>query len=451
MAFVYIVSLASLTFASRKLVFKNYCEKTIWVGLSANWNKYGNANETYPTWWNEDGSIEANKTQTLIFPTDKVDSVSFWGRTQCNFDVDVPHGANLSDFVCCALGDCECRKICQDKEHPTGGTIRYAGTAGEINFNDIDNYDVANIEGFHIPMTMKPLSPYLNPSSKATNTSCKVAGEVYESIKDWETQILGACAHYSTGQNLVYSVANFTQKILGNYVCDDLEGAEPVVGLRVCVKNTSNPLANTLNYSKFKSYCVSDKNLAGQYIAISSYSIRPDSWPEYYSCGDGPYGCAACSTCPGLPSGATTCIDGCACNACGCKANYHCPKNGDGEVDALCSTTFGCAVNEHTGEKPYINWAKMMWDAGVNHSTYLFVYDDPMAGYACDTLSDNGSTGYEVIFCPANEEKSDIFSEEPATGSPTTSPTTDSRAQMSSNFMTLVLMSLQSIFLCNLV
>eukprot|EP00483_Globobulimina_turgida_P008522 UN08539 len=188
-AFVFANFVALNLAADNYLIFSNYCEVSVWVGMSADYNG------ATTTWWDDGNPMLASGASQNLTLSDVITSIAVWGRTKCDFSTH----ENDVEYVCCATGDCGCRKVCT-----TG--IKYGGTQAEITFGNPDNYDLSNIEGFHLPMTIKPIAPYTDTSG---DLSCTTGGEPYESITDWAEKLLGGCQSYKKGENLVYSVANY--------------------------------------------------------------------------------------------------------------------------------------------------------------------------------------------------------------------------------------------------
>ena len=205
--------------------------------------------------------------------------------------------------------------------------------------------------------------------------------------------ILGSCSQYSSqnnGQfgNLVYQMAKW-DKSNGKYICTEgsSENTILVSSERYCILNT------TSTYVPYQSFCISDKAIAG--IRLSLKNGRPSSWPQYIYCDidgtnytTGGYGCPSCNSMD------TLC---CSNHPYTCPANYHCLANGD--EDKWCKPYFNTSSYRKPGETPYVDWPKMMYDTGLEWGSYLFVYDDNIMGLSCNTMSDNGSTGYSITFC----------------------------------------------------
>ena len=79
-----LANIVALNYATRKLQLSNYCDESIWVVVSAQWDN------NFSNWWTDESNnptaeLSIDTTQTLIFPTDHVTSMAIWGRTRCNF------------------------------------------------------------------------------------------------------------------------------------------------------------------------------------------------------------------------------------------------------------------------------------------------------------------------------------------------------------------------------
>lgn len=127
----------------------NNCDEAVWIGLNMECNGC-----TLPT-LTDNGKVDSDSQITITFEDDSVTSGVIWPRTRCDFSEHSGDGA----YTCCALGDCSCEPVCQPDESIKIGP-GYGFSQAEFTFNGADgsdNYDISNINGFHLPITMRPI------------------------------------------------------------------------------------------------------------------------------------------------------------------------------------------------------------------------------------------------------------------------------------------------------
>lgn len=125
---------------ARIFTFVNYCRETIWPAIS-------------PAGENFDGGGFALRTgQTMVFTAPVAGSGRIWARTGCNFD----RTGNGS----CQTGSCGTTLKC-------GASGVTPATLAEFTLASPDFYDVSLVDGFNLPILVRPLNGRGN---------CSVAG-----------------------------------------------------------------------------------------------------------------------------------------------------------------------------------------------------------------------------------------------------------------------------------
>ncbi|KAL0338293.1 UNVERIFIED_CONTAM: Thaumatin-like protein [Sesamum angustifolium] len=143
--FPYVVSviiciLLSLTGANGKghqLIIVNNCNESIWPGI------LGGAGQQTP----KDGGFLVNRGQEVVVDVPEKWSGRIWGRQKCNF--------NANGKGSCATGDCFGLFHCQglSGKPPTTVVEMTLGTST----SPLHFYDVSLVDGFNLPVSMKPL------------------------------------------------------------------------------------------------------------------------------------------------------------------------------------------------------------------------------------------------------------------------------------------------------
>ncbi|KAJ1419956.1 Thaumatin family [Sesbania bispinosa] len=135
---VVLSSAPELCESSKTLTLVNYCKETIWPGITGIKNFSGDALEpgtstvhTAPGGW----------------------SGRIWARTGCNFDKN----GNGS----CQTGGCGSSINCTDPGSPPA-------TLAEFTLGETDFYDVSLVDGFNLPITIKPV----NGSGNCSTAGC---------------------------------------------------------------------------------------------------------------------------------------------------------------------------------------------------------------------------------------------------------------------------------------
>lgn len=126
---------------------RNNCQQTIWPGLLGNWGK-----ETPLS-----GGFQLNSGHQQSFFVGRGWAGRVWGRTSC--------GSN---------GQCETGNCGEIQCNGRSGEI--PATLAEIKFDGdygLDFYDISNVDGFNLPISMRPISGYKLTSN--TKYDCKTA------------------------------------------------------------------------------------------------------------------------------------------------------------------------------------------------------------------------------------------------------------------------------------
>ncbi|KAL0357139.1 UNVERIFIED_CONTAM: Thaumatin-like protein [Sesamum calycinum] len=135
LAFLFIASGIGLS-EGVKFTIINYCKETIWPGITPN-NFSG-------------GGFALKPTQSAVFTAPPAWNGRIWARTGCNFD----RNGNGT----CQTGGCGSSLQCTGPGHPPA-------SIAEFTLGDIDYYDVSLVDGFNLPMVVKPVSGKGNCSS----------------------------------------------------------------------------------------------------------------------------------------------------------------------------------------------------------------------------------------------------------------------------------------------
>ncbi|XP_062178062.1 pathogenesis-related thaumatin-like protein 3.5 [Alnus glutinosa] len=136
---IIISSGAKICESARVFTLINNCKETIWPGVTPGENFNG-------------GGFTLKPGQSIVFTAPVAWSGRIWGRTGCDFDKN----GNGS----CETGACGTTFKC-------GASGKTPSTLAEFTLADPDFYDVSLVDGFNLPMAVKPINGKGN---------CSVAG-----------------------------------------------------------------------------------------------------------------------------------------------------------------------------------------------------------------------------------------------------------------------------------
>lgn len=131
---------------STNLTIINNCNDTIWPGIAPNNNISPPDNTTTTS-----GGFALKPGQSAVFSAPPGWNGRIWGRTGCNFD-------KTGTGSKCQTGDCGGTEKCISPGQPPASIAQFA-------FGETDYYDVSLVDGFNLPIVIKPL-----------NKNCSTAG-----------------------------------------------------------------------------------------------------------------------------------------------------------------------------------------------------------------------------------------------------------------------------------
>ncbi|MGE3674070.1 MAG: thaumatin family protein [Polyangiaceae bacterium] len=140
----------------RQIRFVNQCSQTIWVGAL-------NAAPEYELPESGGFELSAGSDHTIVLPEHW--GGRFWGRTGCQFD-----GSGNGH---CDSGDCGNRLACSGAGGQTPATLAeftFAGHAG------LDFYDISLVDGYNLPLTIRPVAGTFNPRGEGDPYDCGSPG-----------------------------------------------------------------------------------------------------------------------------------------------------------------------------------------------------------------------------------------------------------------------------------
>ncbi|CAI9770117.1 unnamed protein product [Fraxinus pennsylvanica] len=108
----------------------NYCKETIWPGITASNNYTG-------------GGFALKPTQSAVFTAPSGWNGRIWARTGCNFD--------KNENGTCQTGGCGSKLKCTGPGQPPA-------SIAEFTLGDPDYYDVSLVDGFNLPIVVKPVN-----------------------------------------------------------------------------------------------------------------------------------------------------------------------------------------------------------------------------------------------------------------------------------------------------
>ncbi|XP_021286874.1 pathogenesis-related protein 5-like [Herrania umbratica] len=129
--FVFLASGAKMNANAKNFTLVNQCKETIWPAIITD----GSGN-----FHGEDFKLEPG--QTAIYNASDGWSGRIWGRTGCNFDTKTGDGT-------CQTGSCGTSINCT-----SAGSLPVS--IAEFTLGDTDFYDVSLVDGFNLPIVIKP-------------------------------------------------------------------------------------------------------------------------------------------------------------------------------------------------------------------------------------------------------------------------------------------------------
>ncbi|XP_015893676.2 pathogenesis-related thaumatin-like protein 3.5 [Ziziphus jujuba] len=129
---MYIVTISGpkLSVCAKSFTIANYCKETIWPGITHNENFSG-------------GGFALKPGQSAVYTAPPGWNGRIWGRTGCNFD---KNGNGK-----CQTGGCGDTINCTGPGSPPA-------TIADFTLGDTDFYDVSLVDGFNLPIVVKPLN-----------------------------------------------------------------------------------------------------------------------------------------------------------------------------------------------------------------------------------------------------------------------------------------------------
>lgn len=143
---------------THKLVFRNHCAETIWVGSVGQGNSAAIGN----------GGWEMAPGQVSTWKAPVGSSGRIWPRTSCVFDemTDLCHPAEMN---CCRTGGCLTADgisfglECAQSGQPPASLVEWTldATSG---WGPVDYYDISFVDGWSVPVSMQPVPGTFNTS-----------------------------------------------------------------------------------------------------------------------------------------------------------------------------------------------------------------------------------------------------------------------------------------------
>ncbi|KAJ6405271.1 hypothetical protein OIU84_013275 [Salix udensis] len=123
--------------STRIFTIVNYCQETVWPGITQGDNFNG-------------GGFELKSGQSIVFTAPVGWNGRIWGRTGCKFD---QNGSGS-----CKTGACGTSLKCKASGEPPASLAEFTLAA-------LDFYDVSLVDGFNLPITVTPINGKGNCSS----------------------------------------------------------------------------------------------------------------------------------------------------------------------------------------------------------------------------------------------------------------------------------------------
>ena len=310
-------------------------------------------------------------TNTVIIPV-----------AQNAIDVNTQWSGNISASALCN-GSTKCELAdCNNKggsaSCAVGQGFSQPATQFEITMikNDRDYYDVEVINGFHIPIQVTPISPYVIPGN---DYNCGTPGNPTASggfgSCNWNNAVLPTPSYaYYWVTNLAPCTSNNTCAVAGQ-----LCGLDSNVD-RVC--------GNFLGFWSADNACAVNPTKAQTYFGCKNYLGTPYS-PNTYQMSS-LYGCAT-------PDATQSTLNSCyifnASDCCGCA-------NWDAFGITVPAGTVACKNTSNTIWTSQVQ-TKIQWMKATCPNYYTYPYDDESSTFRCSNVaSGSNAVGYTVTFCP---------------------------------------------------
>ncbi|XP_042509086.1 pathogenesis-related thaumatin-like protein 3.5 [Macadamia integrifolia] len=142
---IMIASGAKLSDSARVFTIINYCDETIWPGITPGENFGG-------------GGFELKSGRSIVFTAPISWSGRIWGRTGCNFD-KTGNGS-------CQTGSCGTTLQC-------GAAGKTPASLAEFTLASPDFYDVSLVDGFNLPILITPVNGTGNCSRAGCNSDLR--------------------------------------------------------------------------------------------------------------------------------------------------------------------------------------------------------------------------------------------------------------------------------------
>ncbi len=370
-------------------------------------------------WINYNGSNAGNVlaantgTDYVTIPANDIGGVQWSGNISAMTGCDAA-GTNCTQALCNDTGVGNCT-VSRGFNQPA--------TQVEITMltNSADNYDGEVINGFHIPISMKPYY-YINQTTPAddiaatpNNFSCGTPGDFAASIGttgfgscNWDNAAVpttpAAFYYYKVGNGSGNACTNcFATEVCGlSQPVANAAISEPICGKfqgywtpnELCTQ-TSNLPADVIAGLKCDTPLPPDFNLASDPYGNTYTSLMACHVAKGYT---GPI-YASCYTSSYTPPGSST-------QCCGCVDWWDSVQTG-GETILANTTSQTCPVTPTVHIDP--QWKAniqdgIQWLKKACPSIYVYPFDDTTSKFTCtnSTQSGTNSTSYVVTFCAGN-------------------------------------------------
>ncbi|KAG4157742.1 hypothetical protein ERO13_D02G081300v2 [Gossypium hirsutum] len=160
---------------ARVFTIVNYCKETIWPGVTPGDNFNG-------------GGFELKSGQSVVFQAPVGWSGRIWGRTGCKFD--------KSGTGSCQTADCGNTLKCK----ASGKT---PASLAEFTLSNVDYYDVSLVDGFNLPIAVKPMNGQGNCSSAGCDKDLRQTCPSELAVKGGNGKVIGcrsACDVFNTDE-----------------------------------------------------------------------------------------------------------------------------------------------------------------------------------------------------------------------------------------------------------
>ncbi|CAO1620958.1 unnamed protein product [Sympodiomycopsis kandeliae] len=180
-----LTALVAVSSAQAALItVKNNCPFTIWPGV------YSNPNYPQATGVGGEGGFQMNSQDTVSFGVpDNWNSARIWGRRNCDF--------SKQDVSACDVGSCIGGLKCTQPGIPPVTVAEWTLVPGGQ-----DNYDVSNVDGSNLPMTITPSDPSCAAPSCPVDLNANCPSDL--AVRDANGAIIGcysSCKKYGRPQD----------------------------------------------------------------------------------------------------------------------------------------------------------------------------------------------------------------------------------------------------------